>query len=53
MFEHGLDRRAASYALTVLFILLLTAVVSLIRETIFVFALAFLPPLTRIIHEGS
>ena len=42
MFKHGLDRRAASYTLTVLFILLLVAVVYLIRETLFVFALALL-----------
>ena len=42
MFNHGLDRRAASYTWTVLFILLLLAVVYLIRETLFVFALALL-----------
>jgi predicted PurR-regulated permease PerM len=42
MFKHGLDRRAASYTWTVLFILLLLAVVYLIRETLFVFALALL-----------
>jgi predicted PurR-regulated permease PerM len=42
MFTHGLDRRAASYTWTVLFILLLLAVVYLIRETLFVFALALL-----------
>jgi predicted PurR-regulated permease PerM len=42
MFKHGLDRRAASYTWTVLFILLLLAVVYLIRETLFVFALAML-----------
>jgi len=42
MFKHGLDRRAASYTLTVLFILFLLAVVYLIRETLFVFALALL-----------
>ena len=42
MFKHGLDRRAASYTWTVLFILLLVAVVYLIREALFVFALALL-----------
>jgi len=42
MFKHGLDRRAASYTWTVLFILLLIAVIYLIRETLFVFALALL-----------
>ena len=42
MFKHGLDRRAASYTWTVLFIILLLAVVYLIRETLFVFALALL-----------
>ena len=42
MFNHGLDRRAASYTLTVLSILLLLAGVYLIRETLFVFALALL-----------
>ena len=42
MFNHGLDRRAASYTWTVLFILLLLALVYLIRETLFVFALALL-----------
>jgi predicted PurR-regulated permease PerM len=42
MFKHGLDRRAASYTWTVLFILLLVALVYLIRETLFVFALALL-----------
>jgi predicted PurR-regulated permease PerM len=42
MFKHGLDRRAASYTWTVLFVLLLLAVVYLIRETLFVFALALL-----------
>jgi predicted PurR-regulated permease PerM len=42
MFKHGLDRRAASYTWTVLFILLLVAVVYLIRETLFIFALALL-----------
>ncbi len=42
MFNHGLDRRAASYTLTVLFILLLLAGVYLIRETLFVFALSLL-----------
>jgi predicted PurR-regulated permease PerM len=42
MFKHGLDRRAASYTWTVLFILLMLAVVYLIRETLFVFALALL-----------
>jgi len=42
MFRHGLDRRAASYTWTVLFILLLLAVVYLIREALFVFALALL-----------
>jgi predicted PurR-regulated permease PerM len=42
MFNHGLDRRAASYTWTVLLILLLVAVVYLIRETLFVFALALL-----------
>jgi predicted PurR-regulated permease PerM len=42
MFKHGLDRRAASYTWTVAFILLLLGVVYLIRETLFVFALALL-----------
>jgi predicted PurR-regulated permease PerM len=42
MFTHGLDRRAASYTLTVLFIFLLLAVVYLIREALFVFAIALL-----------
>jgi predicted PurR-regulated permease PerM len=42
MFKHGLDRRTASYTWTVLFILILLAMVYLIRETIFVFALALL-----------
>jgi predicted PurR-regulated permease PerM len=42
MFKHGLDRRAATYTWTVLFILLTLAVVYLIRETLFVFALALL-----------
>jgi predicted PurR-regulated permease PerM len=42
MFKHGLDRRAASYTWTAVFILLLLAVVYLIRETLFVFALALL-----------
>jgi predicted PurR-regulated permease PerM len=42
MFKHGFDRRAASYTATVLFILLLLALVYLIRETLFVFALALL-----------
>jgi predicted PurR-regulated permease PerM len=42
MFNHGLDRRAASYTWTVLFILLLVTVIYLIRETLFVFALALL-----------
>jgi predicted PurR-regulated permease PerM len=42
MFKHGLDRRAASYTSTVLFILLLLAVIYLIRETLFAFALALL-----------
>ena len=42
MFKHGLDRRAASYTWTVLFVLSLVAVVYLIRETLFVFALALL-----------
>jgi predicted PurR-regulated permease PerM len=42
MFKHGLNRRAASITSTVLFILLLLALVYLIRETIFVFALALL-----------
>ena len=42
MFKHGLDRRAASYTWTVLFILLLLALVYLIRETLFVFAVALL-----------
>jgi len=42
MFKHGLDRRAASYTATVLFILLLPALVYVIRETLFVFALALL-----------
>jgi predicted PurR-regulated permease PerM len=38
----GLDRRAAGYTWTVLFILLLLRVVYLIRETLFVFAVALL-----------
>ena len=42
MFNHGLDRRAASYTWTVLFILLLLVLVYLVRETLFVFALALL-----------
>ena len=42
MFRHGLDRRAASYTWTVAFILLLLGVVYLIRETLFIFALALL-----------
>jgi predicted PurR-regulated permease PerM len=42
MFKHGLDRRAASYTWTVFFILLVLAVTYLIRETLFVFALALL-----------
>jgi hypothetical protein len=42
MFKHGLDRRAASYTSTVLFVLFLLALVYLIRETLFVFALALL-----------
>jgi predicted PurR-regulated permease PerM len=42
MFKHGLNRRATNYTLTVLFILLLLAVVYLIRETLFVFAIALL-----------
>jgi predicted PurR-regulated permease PerM len=42
MFKHGLDRRVASYTGTVLFILVLLAVVYLIREAIFVFAIALL-----------
>jgi predicted PurR-regulated permease PerM len=42
MFKHGLDHRAASYTWTVVFILLLLAVVYLIRETLFVLALALL-----------
>jgi predicted PurR-regulated permease PerM len=42
MFKHGLDRRAASYIWTAVFILLLLAVVYYIRETLFVFALALL-----------
>jgi predicted PurR-regulated permease PerM len=42
MFKHGLDRRAASYTWTVFFILLLLTVVYLVRETLFVFALALL-----------
>jgi predicted PurR-regulated permease PerM len=42
MFKHGLDRRAASYTWTVVFILLLLVVVYLIRETLFAFALALL-----------
>jgi predicted PurR-regulated permease PerM len=42
MFKHGLDRRAASYTWTVVFILLLVAVVYIIRETLFVFAIALL-----------
>jgi predicted PurR-regulated permease PerM len=42
MFKHGLDRRAASYTWTVLFILSLLGVLYLIRETLFVFALALL-----------
>jgi hypothetical protein len=42
MLKHGLDRRAASYTWTVAFILLVLGVVYLIRETLFVFALALL-----------
>jgi predicted PurR-regulated permease PerM len=42
VFKHGLDRHAASYTWTVLFILSLLAIVYLIRETLFVFALALL-----------
>lgn len=42
MFNHGLDRRAASYTWTVLFILLLLVLVYLIRETLFAFALALM-----------
>jgi predicted PurR-regulated permease PerM len=42
MFKHGLNRRAASYTWTVLLILFLLTVVYLIRETLFVFALALL-----------
>jgi predicted PurR-regulated permease PerM len=42
MFKHGLDRRAASYTWTVVFILSLLAVVYLIRGTLFVLALALL-----------
>ncbi len=42
MFKHGLDHRAASYTWTVAFVLLLVGVVYLIRETLFVFALALL-----------
>ncbi len=42
MFKHGLDRRAASYTWTVLFILLLVTVVYRVREILFVFALALL-----------
>jgi predicted PurR-regulated permease PerM len=42
MFKHGLDRRAASYTWTVLFVLLLLAVVYLIRQTLFVFVVALL-----------
>jgi predicted PurR-regulated permease PerM len=38
----GLDRRAAHYTWTVVFILLLLGVVYLIRETLFVFAVALL-----------
>ena len=42
MLKHCFDRRVASYTWTVVFILLLLAVVYLIRETLFVFALALL-----------
>jgi predicted PurR-regulated permease PerM len=42
MFKHGLDHRAASYTSTVLFILILLALVYVIRETLFAFALALL-----------
>ena len=42
MFNHGLDRRAASYTWTVLFILLLLVLVYLVRETLFACALALL-----------
>jgi predicted PurR-regulated permease PerM len=42
MFKHGLDRRAASYTWTVIFVLMLVAVVYLIRETLFVFSLSLL-----------
>jgi predicted PurR-regulated permease PerM len=42
MFKHGLDHRAASYTSTVLFILVLLALVYIIRETLFAFALALL-----------
>jgi predicted PurR-regulated permease PerM len=42
MFKNSLDRRAAIYTCTVLFILLLLAVVYLIREALFVFAIALL-----------
>jgi predicted PurR-regulated permease PerM len=42
MFKHGLDRRTASYTWTVVFILLVLGVVYLIRETLFIFALALL-----------
>jgi predicted PurR-regulated permease PerM len=42
MFNHGLDRRAASYTWTVLFILLLLVLAYLVRETLFACALALL-----------
>jgi len=42
MFKHGLDRRTACHTWTVLCILLLFAIIYLIRETLFVFALALL-----------
>jgi len=42
MFKHGLNHRAASYTGTILFIVLLLVVVYLIRETLFIFALALL-----------
>ena len=38
----GLDRRAAHYTWSVVFILLLLGVVYLIRETLFIFAVALL-----------
>ena len=38
----GLDRRAAGYAWTVVFVFLLLGLVYLIRETLFIFAVALL-----------